>query len=391
MGSLLVDLAALAVALPIVVLAVECFAAVFARPTLRAPEHTERPSACVIVCAHDEAAWIEGALDTIRPQLTPDDRILVVAHNCNDATAEKARLAGVQVVEACDDGTTGKPAALKAGLRVLDGDPPAVCVVIDADCRAEPGAIDALVRAARAHDAPVQGTYLFRPADEVEHSSVSSLALLVKNAVRPLGLHRLGMPCLLNGAGSAYPFRLLRHAPHGEGSIAEDYQLSIDLALRGHATRFCPAAKVNSVLPKSEGAAFKQRTRWEHGHLRLFLTAAPRLLVRGLSRASTDLLAIALDLCVPPLSFLALWWTATAAAAGAHVLLGGPAAALWISACSGVLLFASILASVGKFSGAKAAAGLLWLVPRYVLWKIPLYLAYLFQRETQWKKTERIE
>ena len=83
--------------------------------------------------------------------------------------------------------------------------------------------------------------------------------------------------------------------------------------------------------------------------------------------------------------------TATAAAAGAHVLLGGPAAALWISACSGVLLFASILASVGKFSGAKAAAGLLWLVPRYVLWKIPLYLAYLFQRETQWKKTERIE
>ena len=391
MGALLVVLAALAVALPIVVLAIECFAAVLSRSSAPVAEHGERPGACVIVCAHDEGEWIEGTLDTIRPQLTPEDRILVVAHNCSDGTAEKARLAGAQVVEVRDEGTGGKPAALKAGLRALDENPPAVCVVIDADCRAESGAIDALVRAAHAHDAPVQGTYLFRSADEVEHSSISGLALLVKNAVRPLGLHRLGLPCLLNGAGSAYPFRLLRNAPHGEGSIAEDYQLSIDLALRGHATRFCPAARVNSVLPQSERAAFKQRTRWEHGHLRLFLTAAPRLLVRGLSRASTDLLAIALDLCVPPLSFLALWWTATAAAAGAHVLLGGPAAALWISACSGVLLFASILASVGKFSGAKAAAGLLWLVPRYVLWKIPLYLAYLFQRETQWKKTERIE
>ena len=389
MASLLVSLAALFVSVPIAVLAIECFAAIFMRRAPKEPELVKRPGVCVLIPAHDEAKCIEAAIASVRPQLVGRDRILVVAHNCKDATASKARLAGAEVLEVEDDGQGGKPDALKAGLRALDDNPPAVCCVIDADCRAESGSIEALAYAAFGHDAPVQGVYLFRATDEVELSSISSLALLVKNAVRPLGLHRLGMPCLLNGAGSAYPFRLLRHAPHGEGSIAEDYQLSIDLALQGHATRFCPRAEVRSTLPGSNRSAFKQRKRWEHGHLRLFLTAAPRLFVRGILRQSTDLVGLALDLCVPPLSFLALWWAATTALAGAHLMLGGPATALWVSGVSGSLLLTTIIASVWKFAGAKPALGLLWLVPRYVLWKIPLYLAYLFRRETKWKKTER--
>lgn len=389
MGSLIAFLAALSVALPIVVLALECSAAVFSGKKRSHPVITQRPIVCVLIPAHDEAELIESAVHSIRSQLQEGDWIVVVAHNCSDETAERARLAGAEVVVAEDDGTGGKPDALKAGLRALDTNPPDVCAVIDADCRAEPGSIAVLANAAFAYDAPVQGVYLFQAVEKVELSSISSLALLVKNAVRPLGLHRLGLPCLINGAGSAYPFRLLRHAPQGEGSIAEDYQLSIDLALQGHPTRFCPTATVKSVLPSSEDSAFKQRKRWEHGHLRLFLGAAPKLLVRGIFRKNLDLVALALDLCVPPLSFLALWWAATAAYGGANVALGGTATGLWIAGCSGALLACSVTAAVWKFSGPKASLGLLWIVPRYVLWKVPLYIAYIFRRETRWKKTER--
>lgn len=384
--------AALVVAVPIGVLTVECVAALLAprdRPLGDGPRIHGRPRVCVLTPAHNEERWIHTALDSVLPQLGPRDRMLVVAHNCHDRTAEHARAAGADVLEWRDHGTGGKPDALKAGLKALEEDPPEVVVIVDADCVAAPGAVEALAYAACAHDAPVQGVYLFAPAGGERLSSVSSLALLLKNVVRPLGLARLGLPCLLNGAGSAYPYRLLRDAPHGEGSIAEDYQLSIDLALAGRATRFCPTAEVTSVLPTAQSTAYKQRKRWEHGHLRLFLGTAPRLFFKGIAREDIDLVALAVDLCVPPLSFLALWWLATAALGGASLALGGSATPLIVSAITGGLMLVGVVGSLARFAGPRAALGLVLAVPRYVLWKLPLYVAYLFRRETRWRKTER--
>ena len=42
---------------------------------------------------------------------------------------------------------------------------------------------------------------------------ISALAILVKNRVRPLGLHALGLPCLLTGTGMAFPWQVIRKAP----------------------------------------------------------------------------------------------------------------------------------------------------------------------------------
>src|SRR6185503_340996 len=221
--------AAVLALVPCVVLALECLAACW--PRRRAKSTPARlPRTVVLVPAHDEEECLPAALRSLAPELGEHDRVLVVAHNCTDRTAMVARARGAEVVEARDSGTGGKPDALKAGLRHLDADPPEVVVIVDADCRVEPGAVRTLAMAAAASGGPVQGDYRFAAGSDDDFASLSSLALLVKNVVRPLGLTHLGLPCLLNGAGSAYPFAQLRAAPHGEGSIAEDYQLAIDLA-----------------------------------------------------------------------------------------------------------------------------------------------------------------
>lgn len=382
----------LAVASLVLILSIECLAAAFTgRPAPRAAEGGARPRTVVLVPAHDEEDILARALDSVRPQLGPEDRTLVVAHNCTDGTAELARSKGAEVLEVRDAGTGGKPDALKAGLRALDADPPEVVAIIDADCRASDGALEALARAALATGGPVQGIYLFgdaeRPGESDGAPSISSLALLVKNLVRPLGLRRLGLPCLLNGSGSAYPFELLRHAPHGEGSIAEDYQLSIDLALRGHPTRFCAEAFVQSELPARRPNAKKQRTRWEHGHLALVFFTVPRLLLAGLGRPG--LLALALDLAVPPLAFLALAWGLTAGLAAGVALTTDALFPLWVSGCSGALLFVSIVCAWLRFAGVSNTLSALVRVPVYVAWKVPLYLAFFKKREKRWTKTER--
>jgi hypothetical protein len=381
-------LAALFVLAPCAILACECLAACLP-PRRRRLALVRVPRLVVLVPAHDEEDCISEALRTITPELGEGDRALVVAHNCGDRTAMIARARGAEVLEVRDEGTGGKPDALKAGLRHLDADPPEVVVVVDADCRAERGALRTLAMAAAESGGPVQGDYRFAAGEAGDFGALSSLAVLLKNVVRPLGLTRLGLPCLLNGAGSAYPFEQLRHAPHGEGSIAEDYQLAIDLAERGHRTRFVPEARVRSVLPARREAALRQRRRWEHGHLRLVFLTAPRLVLRGLLRLDLGRLALGLDLLVPPLAFLAMGWAASAALALAALFVRGERAPLLVVLTAGALFAAGVGSGVARHGGPGDLARTMRAAPAYVGAKLALYLEYFTRRETRWRKTER--
>lgn len=382
--SLAATIVAGAVLVPCAILAIECLAACLPRRRQRFGL-VRVPRTVVLVPAHDEEECLPEALRTIEPELADDDRLVVVAHNCKDRTAMVARALGAEVVEARDEGKGGKPDALKAGLRYLDQDPPEVVVIVDADCRVERGAVRALAMAAASHGGPVQGDYRF--AGDGGFNSISSLALLVKNVIRPLGLTRLGLPCLLNGAGSAYPFEQLRAAPQGEGSIAEDYQLAIDLARAGHPTAFVPEARVRSVLPEREDIALRQRRRWEHGHLALVLRTAPRLLVEGL--LNRNLFFLGIDLLVPPLAFLVLALAGALALGVTAELVQGEPLALWLACAAAGALALGLGTALARFLGVGATLRTLVAVPAYVLRKVPLYLGFFRKRETRWMKTER--
>jgi cellulose synthase/poly-beta-1,6-N-acetylglucosamine synthase-like glycosyltransferase len=345
--------------------------------------------ATVLIPAHNEEQGISRTLDTVFSALPDAFKVVCIAHNCSDGTAQVARQKGATVVEASDDGSGGKPAALKAGLSALDDDPPDVVVVIDADCIVEHGTIETLAREAYRRNCPVMASYLFEPAGDEQKSSLSSLAILLKNFIRPLGLHVLGLPCLLNGSGSAYPFAAIRHAPHGEGSIAEDYQLAIDLLRQGYPTRFLPEAKVIGRLPTREATALKQRRRWEHGQLWLAFRAAPKLVWEGLSRGDLDRLAIGLEVSVPPLAFLLLMFLiAVAVSTLAYPLHNDPTPVIALLAVGG-LFFLTIVLGWIRFAGFRDSVAAVLALPRYILWKLPMYRDYFHKRETRWVKTAR--
>ena len=52
----------------------------------------------VIVPAHDEEDGIGATVSGIARQLGPSDRLIVVADNCTDGTAERARAAGAETI-----------------------------------------------------------------------------------------------------------------------------------------------------------------------------------------------------------------------------------------------------------------------------------------------------
>src|SRR5581483_1730849 len=184
-------LAALLLLIPIAMLCVECVAALRGAP---------RTSICdaqplrvtLLMPAHNEALGIAATLQTLLPALTPNTHVIVIADNCTDATAEMARREGVHVLERNDSKHIGKSFALAYGMNFLAATAPDVVIFLDADCRAEAGALDHIARMAYTQARPVQAVNLLNaPAQARPTQLLSAFAFRVKNLVRPLGLTRL--------------------------------------------------------------------------------------------------------------------------------------------------------------------------------------------------------
>ncbi len=383
-------LAAVLLCVPLGLLLVECAAALL--PARRAggapPPGLE--SLAVLIPAHDEAMLLPQTLEALLPQLAGGDRVVVVADNCTDATAEVARSWGVEVVERHDPEHRGKGYAIRTGLNYLATDPPELVLLLDADCTAARGAVEHLRAAVQRTGCAVQAAYrLEAPGPASPRSELSQCAITVKNLVRPLGLARLGLPCLLTGSGMAFPWPVLREASICGAHLVEDMQLSVDVLLAGRGPLFCHEAQVTSTLPSAGEAARTQRTRWEHGHLLTLVTQTPRLARAALRELRPALLIAALDLAIPPLSLLALSWLAVTALSTAVAMQGGNVLPAALLATVGAAALLTMLAAWRRHEPRPIGWRALLAIPLYVLGKAPIYLAFLVRRQQAWVRTAR--
>lgn len=348
-----------------------------------------RPRCAVLIPAHNEEAGIAKTLAAIKPQLQASDRVLVVADNCTDRTAEAARGAGAEVVERKDESRRGKGYALDFGIQALAKEPPEIVIVVDADCRVHDGALDRLVRQVAVTGRPAQAVYLMTPGTSDPKHQLSAFAFQFKNQVRPLGLDRIGVPCLLTGSGMAFPYQSLKAAALASGNIVEDMQMGVDLALSGTPPRLCPEAVVSSALPATEEAAVAQRSRWEHGHVQTMRTQVPRLIGTGLMHTRLGLLGLAAELSVPPLSLLFLGVGAVLLLSLVSMIFGGSPAPFFILLSGVFWVMLAVLAAWAKFGRERLPLGVLLSAPVYVLWKLPIYLRLVSKPQREWVRTER--
>jgi cellulose synthase/poly-beta-1,6-N-acetylglucosamine synthase-like glycosyltransferase len=388
-------LAALAFLLAVLVFTflIEVFAA-FALPQRQRPsppaKYTDRKVA-VLVPAHNESAGLLPTLEDIKAQLRPADRLLVVADNCTDDTGAVAAAAGADVISRDDLERTGKGYALAWGLRHLEANPPDIVIVIDADCRLADTLIARLAAACAVTRRPVQALDLMIASeDSTINSRVAEFAWRVKNWVRPLGLKALGLPCQLMGTGMAFPWDVIRSTELASGLIVEDLKLGLDLAAAGNAPVFLPSACVTSEFPSSLEGTLSQRRRWEQGHLGMILTMVPRLIVVAIRQTNLDLLALALDVAVPPLSLLAMLVVVVFVVSALATLLGFASTAILVSTASLLAFLIAVLLSWLKFGRDVLPPSAILLIAPYIIGKLPLYGRILFRRSrSQWIRSDR--
>lgn len=360
-------------------------------PSIHKSSHAKTASiTTILIPAHNESIGITETLLSIRSQLTPNIKVLVVADNCNDDTAAVARSHEVEVIERFHETKRGKGFALDYGIQHLISNPPEVVLILDADCVLGENAISTLVDEAMLHKRPIQGLYLMHArANSPLKIKIAAFAWAVKNWARPLGFHRLGLPCQLMGSGMAFPWAVISQVNLASGHIVEDMKLGVDLAKLKLAPRFCPTALITSEFPNSAEGIKTQRTRWEHGHIGMIVKEGLPLIKRSIQQANLNMLALALDMCVPPLALLVLM-ISLLSAVGLLMLLvtGQPTPWAWVLLDLFLVATAVILAWY-KFGRNIVKFSALLMVPFYVLTKIPLYIKFVFKRQSEWVRSKR--
>lgn len=376
--------------IPVGVLALQVIFAHIARKS----DHIEEDTPCkmaVLIPAHNESSIILKTIGSIKAHTHTGDRVIVIADNCTDDTADVARESGVEVIERHNEHNRGKGFALDFGINHLKQNPPDVVVVVDADCTVEKGSLRNLAIKSHSFSRPVQALYLMLTLPEATlKSKISQFAWLVKNHVRPLGYSYFGLPCPLMGSGMAFPWQQIISVDLASGNLVEDVKLGIDLAKQGNTASFYPDLLVTSYFPLNSEAQATQRKRWEHGHLNMIFVEAPKLLITSFFRFDFRLFAMSLDLMVPPIALLVMAILGLLLFIVIFYLFALVKPLVLLLLLFGIImLILSIIAAWSGWAKTVLPFSAFLMMPIYVLNKIPTYFSFLVKRQKKWVRTER--
>ncbi len=388
------DIALSVLSLPILLVAAYLAGlALFSRRT-RPPAYPEPAVRFdVIVPAHDEEA---GIADTVRSIAATDypaelRRIVVVADNCSDRTAERARLAGAHVLVRDDAQRRGKGYALAYAFErsLADGLADAV-VVVDADATVSPNLLRAFAARLAAGARAVQSENLVGNPRASWRTGILAVAFALIHTVRSVARERLGLSSALSGTGMCFSAKLLREVPHRAASLTEDIEYGIEIARAGHRVAYAAEAWVRSDMSPTARGGRSQRARWEDGRRQMARRHALGLLRRGIATRDPVLLDLGMDLLVPPLSTVGAVTAAGAAAALAASWATGSvlvAAATWSASALLVLAYVARGWQVSG-TGLRGLEALLH-APLFLVWRLGIAWTRPFRRPDVWVRTAR--
>lgn len=346
----------------------------------------------IIVPAHNEEAGIAETVTSLRAVDYPADhfRILVVADNCVDQTAARAREAGAVVLERQNAEKRGKGYALNFAFeRVLADNYADAVIVVDADTSVSKNLLQAFAARFEAGAEAVQAEYGVRNPMASWRTRLMVIALAIFHELRSLARERFGVSCGLRGNGMGFSKKILATIPHDAFSIVEDVEYGIRLGRAGHRVWYVAEAHVLGEMVASEEASRSQRQRWEGGRIQMAKSYGVPLFFEGLKKGNLLLWDLGMDLLVPPLTYIALsaFLGAVAAVVVAY-LTGQPLVALPWLVCVAFLALYIIRGVILAGVGIRGFFDLMF-APAYMIWKVALALKGGKRKKDEWVRTAR--
>jgi cellulose synthase/poly-beta-1,6-N-acetylglucosamine synthase-like glycosyltransferase len=337
-----------------------------------------------VVPAHNEEALIGRCVASLLASAAGETpcSVVVVADNCTDATAARAREAGASVLVRHDALHRGKGCALRFAFdRLIDGGYEGF-LIVDADSVVSANLVPEVAAALAGGAKAVQARYRVIPPLDSSCRRLMDVAFLAFNVLRPKGRDAWGLSAGILGNGFALSRQTLLDVPYSADSIVEDLEYHLLLVNAGGKVRFANAATVYGDMPDDAGASVSQRGRWEGGRARVARTWVPKLaaqVARGRLCAAEPLL----ELLTLPLAYMVLILLALC------ILPTGPFR--WYGAAVMGLLVVHVASAMALGGGVCESVAALKAAPAYVFWKLKSLGAIVRSSgaEAQWLRTPR--
>ena len=342
-----------------------------------------------LIPAHDEELLIGAVVNSIKGCRYPTDHIdiYVVADNCSDATADRARAHGAVVFERRDTEKRGKGQALAWLIAQIDPSRYSAFAIFDADCLVDPAFFAAMTRELLEGGLCLQGYYDIANPDTSTFTRLLSVTYVMKNLLFNAGKRLAGLSVSLMGTGMVFTREVIERYGWTASSVAEDLEQSINLMEHGETIRFVSDARVKAQESSNLRTGYTQRQRWATGR-RGLRKRAWRLVLSGVRSKSLARADLGCELLLPSYSGLL---NATVLLLPLTWLVSALCPALLVV---NLLLLAYQLLEVGvayALMGARPRDLLaLAYAPVFLVWKGGIeILARLGVQRTAWVRTKR--
>ena len=269
----------------------------------------------IIIPARNEEEVIADTVKTLFRQNYPRELfdVFVVAHNCTDRTAERAREAGATVFELNDDDPKHKRVsyALQHGFREIlrNYDHYDAFIHFDADNLMND---DYIARMNDALDSGVKIARCFENSKNIDQNlwtGVSGLYYIRDSRIACHVRSALHTDQMLTGAGMMVSADIIRrHNGWKCMGVSDDAEFTLQAMLEGERTYYVPDAMVYEDQPSTLRDTVNRNKRMGHGLFKLFFTHGLRCFGKFFTTFRFGYLDMFLTLLFIPIAVVACTW-----------------------------------------------------------------------------------
>lgn len=254
-----------------------------------------KKSFALIVAAHNEEAVIQDIVHSLEKLDYPKDLydIFVIADNCTDKTADKAKDAGALVFERKNKDLRGKGYALEwmfDKIFKMDKKYDSV-VVFDADNLVSKDFLKEMNKMLCKGYKVVQGYLDSKNPKDTWITGSYSIAFWTSNRMFQLARNNLKLSNQLGGTGFCIDTATLKELGWGATCLTEDLEFTCKLVLNGHKVGWAHDAVIYDEKPLTLVQSWAQRKRWMQG----FADVSSRYFFKLMKKGIKDLDFVALD------------------------------------------------------------------------------------------------
>ena len=257
----------------------------------RFPQAEEKCRYGVLISAKDEENVIPRLINSIRSTSYPQDKldIYIIAHNCQDRTAEVARLMGATVIAYNDENARTLGAAYHYAFPQIDVKAYDAFAVLNADNTVKEDYFDKI------NDAFVfykkeKALTTFRQALNIKDGTMPALYGYYFSTLCVLsfsGRENINVSSHITGCGFVIPSSMVENG-WNYVSMTEDLEFSDDKVLNGEVIHYCDEAVFYDEQPKKFKTMWFQRLRWAKGQNIVSKRYFPKLIKALFSKNSKN-------------------------------------------------------------------------------------------------------